>query len=72
MGVRRSKALLTNTLIVVLCFLIKFMRDRKDSRNLPFYIRSEILRKSKRDVVRNENFSEAQRIKEETTLEIKS
>ena len=45
--VRRSKALLTNTSIIVLCFLIKFMRDRKDSRNLPFYIRSEILKNRK-------------------------
>ena len=47
MNVRRSKALLTNTSIIVLCFLIKFMRDRKDSRNLPFYIRSEILKNRK-------------------------
>ena len=45
--VRRSKALLTNTSIIVLCFLIKFMRDRKDSRNLPFYISSEILKNRK-------------------------
>ena len=44
------------------------MRDREDSRNLPFYVRSEILKKSKRDVMRNENFSAELRIKEETLL----
>ena len=48
------------------------MRDRKDSRNLPFYVCSEILKKSKRDVMRDENFSAELRIKEETTPEIKS
>ena len=57
------------------------MRDRKDSRNLPFYIRSEILKNRKemlREMRKSVKLKESKKkqlckeSEEETTLEIKS
>ena len=71
-GCRERPALYHESLDYLSMFLDQVYERPKDSRNLPFLCMFRILKKPKKDVTRNENFSPKSRIKTETTLEIKS